>query len=118
MHPDSPYLKIAYDITRSHHERWDGNGFPDALKGDEIPLAARIMSVADVYDALTSKRVYKAAMPHLVACGIIRDGIGTQFDPKIVEAFELAHEEFEWVRQEINDEPTEQPNPLHIKNAA
>lgn len=118
MHPDSPYLKIAYDITRAHHERWDGTGYPDAIKEDEIPLAARIMAVADVYDALTSKRVYKAAMPHEVACGIIRDGRGTHFDPMIVEAFELVHQEFECIRQELNDEYASLSSRLKLQDAA
>ena len=118
MHPGSPYLTIAYDITRSHHERWDGTGYPDGLKGEEIPLAARIMAIADVYDALTSKRVYKAAMPHLVACGIIHDGIGSHFDPRIVEAFEQVHEEFATIHEEFMDEQASHTSPAGFKHAA
>ena len=70
-----------------HHERWDGKGYPDGLHGEVIPLSARIMAVADVFDALTSKRVYKPAYPLEKALDILRDGAGTQFDPKCVEVF-------------------------------
>lgn len=117
MHPDSPYLKLAHDITRSHHERWDGTGYPDGLAGEDIPLCARIMAIADVYDALTSKRVYKDAMPHVVACGVIREGRGTHFDPRIVDAFERVCDEFAAIRVKISDDPiehehVEEPCPL------
>ena len=68
-----------------HHERWDGTGYPEGLHGEAIPLSARIMAVADVFDALTSKRVYKPAFPLDEALKIIQEGSGTQFDPKCVE---------------------------------
>ena len=70
-----------------HHERWDGKGYPEGLHGEVIPLSARIMAVADVFDALTSKRVYKPAYPLEKALDILRDGAGSQFDPKCVEVF-------------------------------
>ncbi len=70
-----------------HHERWDGKGYPEGLKGEEIPLSARVMAVADVFDALTSTRVYKPAFPVDEALKIIEEGKGTQFDPKCVEVF-------------------------------
>ena len=70
-----------------HHERWDGRGYPEGLHGEAIPLSARIMSVADVFDALTSKRVYKPAYTLEKALEIIKEGSGTQFDEKCVEAF-------------------------------
>jgi putative two-component system response regulator len=79
------YLKYADDICYGHHERWDGKGYPCGIKGEEVPLSARIISVVDVYDALVNPRCYKAAYPHDVSIGIIMDGRGTQFDPNIVD---------------------------------
>ncbi len=83
---DDSLLQMARNIAASHHERWDGKGYPAALSGDAIPLEARIVSVADVYDALTSKRVYKPALSHDEALGIIIEGRGQQFDPQVVDA--------------------------------
>ena len=84
--PDNDqYLKYAKDICHYHHERWDGKGYPGGLSGDEIPLAARIISVVDVYDALVSPRCYKDPYSHDVSLGIITEGRGTQFDPYIVD---------------------------------
>lgn len=88
------FLRLARDIAYSHHERWDGNGYPQGLSAEEIPLPARLMSVADVYDALTSKRVYKPAMPHEVAMDIILKGRGTQFDPRVVDALVAVEDKF------------------------
>ncbi|MBI5127864.1 MAG: HD domain-containing protein [Rhodopseudomonas palustris] len=81
------FLACAKEIALSHHERWDGNGYPNGLVGEAIPISARLMAVADVYDALTSRRVYKEAMPHDQAVAIISDGSGRQFDPDVVDAF-------------------------------
>ena len=81
------YLKEARNMAAYHHERWDGKGYPEKLHGQVIPLAARIMAVADVFDALTSPRVYKPAFPIEKALEIINDGSGKMFDPKVVEAF-------------------------------
>ena len=81
------YLTEARNMAAYHHERWDGKGYPEGLKGEEIPLSARVMAVADVFDALTSTRVYKPAFPVDEALKIIEDGKGTQFDPKCVEVF-------------------------------
>ncbi len=81
------YLKEARNMAAFHHERWDGKGYPEGLKGEEIPLAARIMAVADVFDALVSKRVYKPAFSFEKALEIMKEGAGTQFDPKCVEVF-------------------------------
>ena len=81
------YLKEARNMAAYHHERWDGKGYPEGLGGEVIPLSARIMAVADVFDALTSPRVYKPAFPLEKALEIINDGAGKQFDPKVVEVF-------------------------------
>ena len=83
---DDDLLRMARNIAASHHERWDGAGYPAGMAGAEIPLEARIISVADVYDALTSKRVYKPPMPHEEALKLIVSGRGTQFDPQVVDA--------------------------------
>ncbi len=83
---DDALLRMARNIAAAHHERWDGAGYPRGLKAEAIPLEARIVSVADVYDALTSKRVYKPGMPHEQAMEIIVKGRGTQFDPAVVDA--------------------------------
>ncbi len=85
------FLRIAKDIAYTHHEKWDGTGYPRRLKGREIPLAGRLMAVADVYDALTSRRVYKSKMGYEEAMRIIADARGTGFDPDVVDAF-LANE--------------------------
>jgi len=81
------FLEIAQQIARSHHEKWDGSGYPDGLAGTEIPLAARMMAVADVYDAVRSQRPYKKALSHEQAATILREGRGTHFDPEIVDVF-------------------------------
>lgn len=83
---DDQLLAMARNIAASHHERWDGTGYPAGLRADAIPLEARIVSVADVYDALTSRRVYKPPMPHEEAIRIIEEGRGGQFDPQVVDA--------------------------------
>ena len=97
--PNAEFMKIAKEIAWCHHERWDGNGYPRGLAGVEIPLAARIVTLADVYDALTMKRVYKSAMPHDIAKGIIIKESGSHFDPKIVDAFLVIEKEFIEIRK-------------------
>jgi HD-GYP domain-containing protein (c-di-GMP phosphodiesterase class II) len=88
-------------IVRSHHERMDGSGFPDGLVGERIPLEARIVAVADAYDAMTSDRAYRKALPHDIACGELERCVGTQFDPAIVEAFlTISLDELESIRDE------------------
>jgi putative two-component system response regulator len=81
------FLGKAIEIAYSHHERWDGTGYPEGLSASSIPLSARIMAVADVYDALISARVYKPAMSHADACALIRNGRGNHFDPTVVDCF-------------------------------
>jgi HD-GYP domain-containing protein (c-di-GMP phosphodiesterase class II) len=85
---DIPYLNgIAADIAAAHHERWDGTGYPNRLRGIEIPLAARIFSVIDTFDAITNDRPYRRAQTVTQALTEIQNGSGTQFDPHVVEAF-------------------------------
>ena len=84
---ETDYITVAYNIARYHHERYDGKGYPDGLKGEDIPLEARVMALADVYDALISERVYKKAFSVEKAKEIILDGSGTQFDPCLVPLF-------------------------------
>lgn len=95
---DSPYLIMGEEIARCHHERWDGKGYPSGLKGEEIPLAARLMNISDQYDALRSKRPYKPALEHEVVYDIITKGDGRSmpehFEPRILEAFKNASEIF------------------------
>ncbi|MBI3149128.1 MAG: two-component system response regulator [Betaproteobacteria bacterium] len=83
----SSFLRFAREIACSHHERWDGTGYPEGLRGEAIPFAARLMAVADVYDALVTRRVYKPALPHEQALVIVREGRGKHFDPDVVDAF-------------------------------
>ena len=97
------YLKEARNMAAYHHERWDGKGYPEGLHGQVIPLSARIMAVADVFDALTSPRVYKPAFPLEKALEILNDGAGTQFDPKCVEVFMDALPEVQVVLKKYQD---------------
>ena len=88
---DSMLMEIAKNIALYHHERYDGSGYPKGLKGHDIPLEARIMAIADVYDALVSKRCYKDSMSHEKACSIIKESMGTHFDPNLWDCFEKAY---------------------------
>jgi len=97
------FLKCAKEIAYSHQEKWDGSGYPEGLKGDDIPVSARMMAVADVYDALISRRVYKEGMPHAKAVSIIADGKGTHFDPDMVDAFLALADQFNEVAQRFGD---------------
>ncbi len=103
--PSAEYLRLARDIACSHHERFDGSGYPHGLIGDAIPLGARIVALADVYDALTTKRVYKEAYSHAVARRIIIDSSGSHFDPAIVSAFIELEDEFLKIKYQLDDHP-------------
>ncbi len=96
------YLKEARNMAAYHHERWDGKGYPEGLHGEVIPLSARIMAVADVFDALTSKRIYKPPFPLEKAVKILEEGAGVQFDPKCVEVFINAMPEVKKVLRKYN----------------
>ncbi|MFZ5773938.1 MAG: HD domain-containing phosphohydrolase [Thermodesulfobacteriota bacterium] len=98
------FLSVAREIAYSHHERWDGAGYPLGLRGEEIPLAARLMAVADVYDSLRSMRVYKSAKGHEEAAAIIREGRGSHFDPDVVDAFLACEERFRSIAEQFKDE--------------
>ena len=98
------FLKIAKEIAYSHQEKYDGSGYPQGLIGDDIPISARLMAVADVYDALISQRVYKDGMSHDKAASIIFEGSGSHFDPDIVNAFIELQEEFKSIASRFNDD--------------
>ncbi|MDX1962712.1 MAG: response regulator [Pirellulales bacterium] len=102
--PDARFLRVARDIAATHHERWDGTGYPLGLKGEEIPLCGRIVALADVYDALTSKRCYKDAFDQLVANSIITQEAGTHFDPEIVAAFLEIEDQFVAIRERFSSQ--------------
>ncbi|BAE50644.1 Response regulator containing a CheY-like receiver domain and an HD-GYP domain [Paramagnetospirillum magneticum AMB-1] len=97
------FLTTAKEIAFGHQEKWDGSGYPQGLAGDDIPLSARLMAVADVYDALISRRVYKEGMPHEKAVEIIVQGRGQHFDPDIVDAFLAIQDEFRAIADEHSD---------------
>jgi len=101
--PVVSFLNMAQDIAASHHERYDGTGYPNRLKGEEIPLAGRITALADVYDALTSKRVYKQAHEHESARQMIEESRGTHFDPDVVDAFVEREEQFLTIRNKFSE---------------
>ena len=98
------FLKYAREISLTHHEKWDGSGYPNQLKGDEIPVSGRLMALADVYDALISKRVYKPAFSHEKAREIILEGNGTHFDPDVIAAFLDAEQDFIRIARDFADE--------------
>ncbi len=98
-----PILKFAKEIIYSHHEKWDGSGYPEGLAGNSIPIPARIIAIADVYDALIRRLVYKPPMPHEEAVKIILEGRGTHFDPDMVDAFHEIHEDFQRIAHTYAD---------------
>ena len=98
------FLSVAKEIARWHHEKWDGGGYPDGLAGDAIPVSARLMALADVFDALISVRVYKPAMPHAEAREIIAAGSGTHFDPDVTDAFLAGFADFVAIAERYLDD--------------
>lgn len=108
---ETEFLEIAAAFAGAHHERWDGTGYPRALRGLEIPIEGRLMAIADVYDALISERPYKQPMPYDVARAIILEGNGTHFDPLLIPVFESVSSHFEKIAQAHKDEaPLKQLN--------
>ena len=100
------FLAVAKEIAHWHHERWDGGGYPDGLAGEAIPVSARLMALADVFDALTTRRVYKPALPFEAARDIIVAGKGAHFDPDVVEAFLAIHAEFRAIAEHYAEPET------------
>lgn len=98
QHPGNSLIRMGVQIAEGHHEKWDGSGYPYGLKGEDIPLVARILALGDVYDALTSKRCYKDAFSHEKSSGIIQEGRGNHFDPVVVDAFLQIEDEFKRIR--------------------
>jgi len=102
---DHDLLQMAASIALCHHERWDGQGYPRGLKGNQIPLAARIVALADVYDALTSDRPYKYALSQEQTVEVLEGGPGSHFDPEVYAAFEKLTKQFRAIRNRLSDEP-------------
>jgi len=99
-----PFLSRAIEITLGHHEKWDGSGYPFGIKGEAIALSARLVAVADVYDALVSERIYKPGMTHEDAGRIIQEGAGKHFDPRVVEAFLVQQGDFRQIAATMRDD--------------
>ena len=114
-YPDAQFLRMARDIALCHHERFNGAGYPRGLQGLEIPLAGRIIALADVYDALVSKRVYKEAFPHEQARALIMEDSGRHFDPDMVQAFLSREGDFLAIRQRFTDEAVTQTSPVVLR---
>jgi putative two-component system response regulator len=103
------FLHVAREIAGCHHEKWDGSGYPAGLRCDAIPVSARLMALADVFDALISRRVYKAAMPLEQVRQILLEGRARHFDPDIVDAYLQCEAEFMAIAQQYADEPETPP---------
>ena len=101
QYPDNDFVSLGIDISRFHHEKWNGKGYPQGRAENDIPLSARIMSLADVYDALTSVRCYKKAFSHEDSCNIIAEERGVSFDPELVGIFLKSEADFNQVRRTL-----------------
>lgn len=99
----APLLQTVKELVYSHHEKWDGSGYPQGLAQEQIPLSARLIAIADVYDALISERVYRAGLPHVQAVGIIFQGRASHFDPDMVDAFIEIQDEFQAIALRFAD---------------
>jgi len=115
LYKESEFMHISRDICRWHHERYDGRGYPDGLKGDEIPIAAQVVSMADVYDALTSERVYKPAFPHEKAIQMIRNGECGAFSPLLLECLDEIADK---LRAEMSSASSQSANSLELQRVA
>jgi putative two-component system response regulator len=101
--PNNEFLKMGIEISRSHHEKWNGQGYPEGLAGNQIPLSARIMAIADVYDAMRSKRIYKTPISHHVTCESIVESAGVSFDPELISLFTNLESTFDQIWIEYLD---------------
>ncbi len=108
---NSPVLKMAAVIACSHHEKWDGSGYPNGLSGKDIPIEGRIVAVADVFDALSSERPYKEAFPPEKCLAIMTDGRGQHFDPRVLDAFLAQFDQIQKIRREYDGQEVDQPLP-------
>lgn len=106
-YPEAEYLRLSAEIALYHHEQYDGSGYPEGLRGEAIPVSARIVALADVYDALVSRRVYKNAYPHEIAHATLVEGKGTHFDPIVVEAFLACEERFHAISADFGEQGKE-----------
>ena len=113
VHKGEPLVQVAYEICRWHHERWDGRGYPDGLKGAEIPISAQVVAMADVYDALTSERVYKAAFSHEKAIAMICNNECGSFNPQLIDCLKEAADT---LQEELSDKPKKQSPEGSINN--
>ena len=104
VNSENPFLEMATTIARSHHERWDGKGYPDGIAGDDIPMESRIVAIADVYDALLSTRPYKSRFSEEKALMIMRESNGSQFDSTVFAGFEKSLTTFKEIRFQFMDD--------------
>jgi len=102
-HPGNMFLNLGMEIALSHHERWDGTGYPQGLSGKNIPFSARIVAVSDVYDALRSRRTYRSALDHEQACAQVFDGSGKHFDPQVMEIFGKIKDKFRTIYENMRE---------------
>ena len=116
-HPEAQFLRMAHDIAMTHHERFDGRGYPYGLRGEEIPLCGRITALADVYDALTTRRVYKAKMTHDATREIILEGSGKHFDPDTVQAFLNREKDFVAINRRFDENRLSADQPVTFLGA-
>jgi putative two-component system response regulator len=118
LHKTSPLLTLAKELALSHHEKWDSTGYPQGLFGEQIPLSARIVALADVYDALISNKIYKDGIPHDKAMQVIFSERGTHFDPDMVDAFVEIHADFQTIAQRFVDTDADMQNKIeYMANA-
>ena len=119
-YPDNTFIEMGIEVAQAHHERWDGTGYPDGLAGEEIPVCARILAVADCYDALRSKRCYKSARTHDDTCATILQESGTHFDPVVADLFRETADKFRdvwnWVATVFDDSAQPVTDPFRMLN--